>query len=286
MPASCRTTPSEAMRIVDGVRVLLRSYLVVDVGDMSVLPRDGSEMRGVGSVSNVDANGKTANTSSSSNREAKRGRDHRTDADGRASVRPPQDEHPCSASAVEGGRGEGEGQGEGEASSGSSAAEERKGATFTSAASLFTKSRRHQPQQQGGRKVPSPQEMLSVSEALCVRLAGSGIATPASNATASSDGGRSGGGKGKGEGKGRGRGGGGGRGRGPKLDSTHERESVTVRGFLRDVGFRVVADGGGADRGRRSAAASAGAITEGSVKGRGRGREEGKNGECNDDSGG
>ena len=283
-------TPREMMRVVDGVRVLLRSYLVVDVADMSVLPRVGSMTRGVGSVAEARAGG-SANRSRRGEK-AERGRKHHADPDagGRAGLTPEQGQRGSPPSTLRGeARVFGEGGGcEPATRPGSAAADGRGGSTLTSTTSLQPVYRQQlQQQPRGQSKPPSPQQIISVSEALVVRLAGNGVSAPASSSAVSSGRGGGGGGKGKGKGKGKGRswGGGVGRGGGPKLDASHERESVTVRGFLKEVGFRVLADGnGGGDRERRGVAASAGSMAEGKNNDKGKGK--GKSGECVESYGG
>ena len=81
---------------------------------------------------------------------------------------------------------------------------------------------------------------LSVSEALVVRLARNGVAAAGAR---SGGGGTRGGTRGGGDG--------GGSGGGPRVASSHERESVTVTGLLREVGFRSASTtfGGGAGGG-------------------------------------
>ncbi|CAN0343117.1 unnamed protein product, partial [Ectocarpus sp. 8 AP-2014] len=100
---------------------------------------------------------------------------------------------------------------------------------------------------------PLVPRILSVSEALIVQLAAAGVSSSATDGSG-------------GVGDRRGRRGGGGPG-GPKLASGHERESMVVRGLLRDVGFRTVADGGG--DGRRRQKVLPAAVT--AVKGQGHG---------------
>lgn len=222
------TIPCETVRAVDGVRVLMRSYLVVEAKDVSLLPRssNGKNSRTSGSKS----------SKSSSGGKSVRGGTERNKRDEETNQRHYLDYVNASAGTNLGCEDQHH-----EATSG---ADEQTALTGTAGKQ---KERNLSP------RIPLVPRVLSVSEALIVQLAAAGASSSATDSSG-------------GVGDRRGRRGGGGGG-GPKIASGHERESMVVRGLLRDVGFRTVADGGG--DGRRRQKVLPAAVT--AVQGQGQG---------------
>ncbi|CBJ27208.1 hypothetical protein Esi_0058_0134 [Ectocarpus siliculosus] len=221
------TIPCETVRAVDGVRFLMRSYLVVEAKDVSLLPRssNGKNSRTSGNKSSSGSGGKSASGGIERNkRDEATNQRHCLDYVNAAAGTNLGFEHQH--------HGATSGEDEQTALSGTTGKQ---------------KERDLSPRR------PLVPRILSVSEALIVQLAAAGASSSATDSSG-------------GVGDRRGRRGGGGPG-GPKLASGHERESMVVRGLLRDVGFRTVADGGG--DGRRRQKALPAAVT--AVKGQGHG---------------
>lgn len=229
------TMPCETVRAVNGVRVLMRSYLVVEAKDVSFLPRwsNGKNSRTSSSESSITSGGGKRAGGIERNK-----RDEETK----------QKRHCLDyANAAVGMNLMVKHQHHQQLNGATSGADEQSAST-----GITTKQKERDSSPR-----PLVPRILSVSEAVIVQLAGGGVPSSATDSS---------GGVGDRRGRRRGGGGGGGRG-GPKLASRHERESMVVRGLLRDVGFRTVADGG-VDGRRRQKVLSAAATA---VKGQGQG---------------
>ncbi|CAM9210784.1 unnamed protein product [Ectocarpus sp. 12 AP-2014] len=221
------TIPCETVRVVDGVRVLMRSYLVVEAKDVSLLP---------GSSYGKNSRTSGSNGSSSSGGRSASGGIERNKRDEETNQRHCLDYVNAAAGTNLGFKHQHHGT--------TSGADEQ---------TVLTGTKGKQKERDLSPRRPLVPQILSVSEALIVQLAAAGASSSATDSSG-------------GVGDRRGRRGGGGGG-GPKLASGHERESIMVRGLLRDVSFRTVADGGG--DGRRREKVLPVAVT--AVKGQGHG---------------
>ncbi|CAM9484058.1 unnamed protein product, partial [Laminaria digitata] len=210
----------EMLRVVDGVCVLLRSYLVVHARDMFVLDKRNN-FGGVGGGGGGGGGGGFAAGSAVPGSALPRSALPRSHPD---SVGGP------SAPSVSVGGGRGESGEEREHVVPALAGQQQQRSASPNVAGLVSRS-------------------LSISEALVVRLAKDGVA--ATGARGGSRGSRGGGS-------------GGGSGGGPRVASFHERESVTVTGLLREVGFRSTSTtfGAGAGAARTGQKVAAGNRTE------------------------
>ena len=218
---------SDCSRVVDGMRLLLRSYIVAEENDVSILDPRVVDEDGKGSAVAVGAcRLPNLPSASSSRHDCELPRFGTTAASLRADL------HDNSSFRKQGGN------------VGKVCTLEPQEASGTQATGIDyqTVARRGIRQEAGERTC----RQLSVSEALVIRLANEGFVSGRGGAS------------------------------GPRIDPSHERESISVSGLLREVGFRLKTDGGGQrnagvvrpmarEKGRKPAATSiAEALDEGS----------------------